>query len=97
MQKIERVGYLFFILTYVSVFAWFYRGVTSGYNFCLPSNDPFNILALIAGVGGIGSLIAYSRHGRRSMRALGIITFAFGVTVALTVILRYFLDVSVCG
>ena len=97
MKDITRLGFLFFILTYVALLLWLYRGVTGGYNFCLPSSDPFNLVALAAGVFGTLTLAAYSRHSRGSMRALGIITFAFGVSIALIVIIRFFSGISICG
>jgi hypothetical protein len=97
MKRLERSGYLFFILTYICILGWFYKGVTEGYSFCLPSHDPFNVLALLAGISGIVTLAAYSRHEKGSMRALGVITFAFGVSIALVVILRYFLQVPLCS
>lgn len=97
MKNLDRTGFIFFVLTYVLIFVWLYRGVTSGYNFCLPSNDPLNLLAVFAGITGIITLATYSRHTRGMMRALGIITFAFGVSLALIVIIHYFAGISVCG
>lgn len=95
-KGLERTGFIFFVLTYVALFIWLYRGVTSGYDFCLPSADPFNLLAILAGVCGVITLAAYSKHSRGSLRALGIITFTFGVSVALAVALRFFTGISIC-
>ncbi len=94
---LQRTGFIFFVLTYVSILLWLYRGVTQGYSFCLPSNDPFNLLAIFAGLCSIVTLVTYSKHSRGSMRALGVITFAFGVSLALIVSFQFFMGVAICA
>jgi hypothetical protein len=96
LKTFFTTGAVFFVLTYLSFFIWLYYGVTNRYNFCLPPNDPMNLFGLLAGACGIITLMKYSNHERGNVRALGIITFAFGVGFELVVALRLVVGVPMC-
>ena len=82
---------IFFVGTYVLAMLWIFPGISKNFNFCLAPNHPANLLGLLAGVCGMVTLYYYGKHERGGIRAMGIITFLFGMLVLGIVIYRFLL------
>jgi hypothetical protein len=96
MKIFYRYSYVFFILTYVFIAAWLYKGVVGNYDFCLSGSSRENIFALLAGISALLTVPAYINHERLSVKAFDLFTILIGLSAVAIVAYRFFAVLSMC-
>jgi hypothetical protein len=96
MQRIKKLGPIYFLLTYVVAFIWLWRGVSAEFQFCMPSHHLINLLGVISLLFGLLTFYAYTGHEKGNVRALGLITLTFGLIIFAVIVYRFFAVSQVC-
>jgi uncharacterized membrane protein HdeD (DUF308 family) len=96
MNLFKKESYIFFLLTYMFIAIWLYKGITVAYTFCLTNHSYINIFGLLAGITGILTIPSYITHQKGTMRIIGIFTLIIGVSTALIVCYRFFVGPMIC-
>ncbi|HTH93031.1 MAG TPA: hypothetical protein VL576_00935 [Candidatus Paceibacterota bacterium] len=96
MKWFYRYSYIFFILTYVFLALWLFKGIGQNYSFCLSNRSSYNVFGVLTGISALLTIPAYVTHEKLTMKAFDLFTILVGLSALVIVCYRFFMVIKIC-